>query len=275
MLCVFISVFVIIYSLSNANALYLQSSASADGFPLCGDCWCATDNNGTAPCPGSSPETSFSSETLLALKEKTPVSIYSLTCNPYRDASCDTTPPQATFSQDDATPVCGLLYPACPGQAYSIVSYASREVAEGASAQVTHEGVCGLCSTAQDLAVYLSEDFTSAGKKCAAIGLLAEERGLQCYQEIGLTLECARIWNFDGIYDGTACLTSCITHLQDNNNGPAPACELNECLQCDEDKAGPIFSQFAARTRRRSGLLSEIIRPCSTIATDISHAPIC
>ena len=57
------------------------------------------------------------------------------------------------------------------------------------------------------------------------------------------------------------------------NNGPAPECELNECLQCDEDNAGPIFTAFGGRTRRRSGLKSEIVRPCDSIYRIISHNP--
>lgn len=84
--------------------------------------------------------------------------------------------------------------------------------------------------------------------------------------DIGLTEECAKIWNYDGIYDGQACTKTCLGEITAPNNGPAPACELNDCLQCDEDKAGPIFSAYAGRTRRRSGLLSEIVRSCDSIA---------
>ena len=101
---------------------------------------------------------------------------------------------------------------------------------------------------------------------CATKGLLDEAAGLACYMDLGLTEECATIWNYDGIYDGQACTKTCLGHLSDPNNGPAPACTLNECLQCDEDKAGPIFSAYGGRTRRRSGLLSEIVRNCSSIA---------
>lgn len=91
--------------------------------------------------------------------------------------------------------------------------------------------------------------------------------------DLGLTLECAKIWNYDGIYDGKICATACIGHLSDPNNGPAPSCQLNQCLQCDEDYAGPIFSSFGGRTRRRSGLLSEIIRSCSSITKITTHNP--
>lgn len=90
--------------------------------------------------------------------------------------------------------------------------------------------------------------------------------------QIGLTKECAKIWNYDGIYDGQVCGKVCATELKDPNNGPPPACTLNDCLQCDEDNAGPNFTSFAGRTRRRSGLLSEIVRPCNSIA-HIDHDP--
>jgi hypothetical protein len=116
------------------------------------------------------------------------------------------------------------------------------------------------------------EDFTTAGKICATKGLFNEQVGLECYMDIGLTQECAKIWNYDGIYDGKACGAVCAQHVSDPNNGPTPGCELNECLQCDEDKAGPLFTSFGGRTRRRSGLLSEIVRNCSSIAT-ITHNP--
>lgn len=90
---------------------------------------------------------------------------------------------------------------------------------------------------------------------------------------LGLSFECAKIWNYDGIYDGKACATSCLGELTAPNNGPPPACALNPCLQCDEDLAGPIFTAFAGRTRRRSGLLSEIVRPCESIAKNLHHNP--
>jgi hypothetical protein len=119
----------------------------------------------------------------------------------------------------------------------------------------------------------VAEDFTAAGKKCATRGVTNETDGLECYKDLGLTEECAKIWNYDGIYDSEVCLTACLGHIQSDNNGPPPTCDLNPCLQCDEDKAGPLFSAFAGRTRRRSGLQSEIIRPCDSIARIFHHIP--
>lgn len=40
---------------------------------------------------------------------------------------------------------------------------------------------------------------------------------------------------------------------------------LNECLQCDEDKSGPVFKYYSGRTRRNSGIRSEIDRPSDSI----------
>lgn len=36
---------------------------------------------------------------------------------------------------------------------------------------------------------------------------------------------------------------------------------LNPCLQCDEDKSGTLFKYYSGRTRRNSGIKSEIDRP--------------
>jgi len=46
--------------------------------------------------------------------------------------------------------------------------------------------------------------------------------------------------------------------------------ELNKCLQCDEDKSGPIFKYESGRTRRNSGIKSEIDRPVDQIY-NVSH----
>jgi hypothetical protein len=41
---------------------------------------------------------------------------------------------------------------------------------------------------------------------------------------------------------------------------------LNECLQCDEDRSGPVFKAVAGRTRRNSGIRSSIPRPDDQVA---------
>ena len=52
--------------------------------------------------------------------------------------------------------------------------------------------------TAQDLSTYLAvPDLTKAGKKCGIIGVANEQKGLECFQQLGFTTPCALIWNFD------------------------------------------------------------------------------
>lgn len=252
------------------------TNSGADSYPYCGDCWCIPDENGIGNCPYWHPETEFSDIVINLYKSQISADYYRLTCNPYSDKSCTTTPPQVLLEETSA--VCAYHYEldistnetSC--SIYSMKTYSSETDAISAGDIVTHTGSCGLCSTTQDLAIYLTEDFTTAGKICATQGLFDEAKGLSCYMSIGLTEECAKIWNYDGIYDGKVCGVTCAKTVSDPNNGPAPDCTLNPCLQCDEDKAGPVFTEFAGRTRRRSGLLSEIVRPCDTIAK-ISHNP--
>ena len=246
----------------------------ANEYPSCGDCWCVPENEGTAPCPIWQPPSNYSASTLSVYSRLSPIAYYALSCNPYLDSNCKTTPEQSYIDSEDA--VCAYLYPTSNGTTcsnYSMVTYSTREEALRAGAAVTHKGSCGLCSTTQDLAMYLTQDFTQAGKVCATKGLFNEQAGLQCYMDIGLTEECAKIWNYDGIYDGKICGATCAGDLTAPNNGPPPTCTLNDCLQCDEEYAGPIFSKFAGRTRRRSGLQSEIIRNCSSIAKIIQEDP--
>jgi hypothetical protein len=92
-----------------------------------------------------------------------------------------------------------------------------------------------------------------------------------CRNTEGLTKPCARIWTYDAISDAGPCGATCLIDLKQPYNLP-PTCKLNDCLQCDEDHAGPEFKRFAARTRRRSGLISAIQRPCGTVA-QLKHVP--
>ena len=126
-------------------------------FPTCGDCWGIPDNNGLDPCPSWVPQTDFSNDTIEEYKNQIPESIYSLNCNPYRSSNCSTTPPQIFL--DKETAVCGFLYSNATNscEIYSPVTFASKEDAIVSGAIVTHTGSCGVCSTAQDLAVYLSK----------------------------------------------------------------------------------------------------------------------
>lgn len=253
------------------------NALETEEYPKCGDCWCVPQNEGMGPCPIWEPRTDFSDITISTYAAQIPSWFYRLDCNPYEDNTCTTTPPQELVD-NDAT-VCAFKYEfdsdgsAISCSEYQMVSYPTREEAAKDGAVLTHTGSCGLCSTTKDLSIYLSQDFAQAGKICATKGLLNETNGLHCYMDLGLTEECAKIWNYDGIFDGKACGATCAGDITAPNNGPAPTCALSDCLQCDEDLAGPLFSAFAGRTRRRSGLKSEIVRPCDSVSRIFRHDP--
>jgi len=143
-------------------AVQLINCESDSEYPSCGECWCIPSDNGLGPCPVWQPQSNFSSDVIETYKKQMPSSIYSLNCNPYDDASCTTTPPQTLIDSDDA--VCGYVYETDPADGsqlscidYSMITFPARSEAEKSGAVVTHEGSCGLCSTTQDLAIYLSK----------------------------------------------------------------------------------------------------------------------
>eukprot|EP00756_Hemistasia_phaeocysticola_P015876 Hpha_TRINITY_DN15440_c2_g2::TRINITY_DN15440_c2_g2_i1::g.174381::m.174381 len=246
----------------------MLGSASAYG---CGDCWCVRDKVHNETCPP--PPKNYSAAEIAKFTgpdapQPESVRVLDHDCNPYINSSCVTIPPLAPETPDA---VCAVKYTnGC--KTYSLKDFPNASAAKAAGYEVSHNGACGLCSTLQDLASYMAiPDMTTTGKKCAIASLLNHTNGHQCFLDLGMTPACATIWMWDAIYDAPACGLSCIGHLNESYN-LEPDCRLNRCLQCDEDMAGPLFKRYAARTRRVSGLISAIQRPCSTVAK-ITHQP--
>jgi hypothetical protein len=247
--------------------------APASVVAYCGDCHCI---NGDNPCPDGGdqiPQTDFSADVVNQFKSLQVTNPYTLSCNPYNDTECDTTPPQIlTELGDDA--VCGIKYStttldemSCPIE-YGLMSYQSETAANADGAFPTHWGACGVCSTAHDLAVYIEfPDLTTKGTECTIRTLSDFQDGIDCYTEVGYTEPCARIWAYNGINTREECFGVCAKFTLSGapNNSPAPTCRIADCLQCDEDMSGPAFQKVGARSRRRSGLLSKIARLCDAI----------
>ena len=61
----------------------------------------------------------------------------------------------------------------------SLFTESSRDAVEETNMEyVTHEGACGVCSTLQDLAVYLeTPDLASVGIQCGIQGIISVENG--------------------------------------------------------------------------------------------------
>ena len=63
-----------------------------------------------------------------------------------------------------------------------MVTYENEDAALKAGDFVTHTGSCGLCSTKQDLSIYMAfPDLTWPGKKCAIVGMFSQDAGVECF----------------------------------------------------------------------------------------------
>jgi len=271
-ICLSILACLLLAALAAGLAFYFTFFQKNNPNPVgyCGDCHCIVSQNGE--CPSPTPKTDYSEETIAELASQTALNPYSVECNPYvADDFPNAVDPCAMDPPQDESlivlgeeAVCGIHYESyvdgvC-SQEYKLQSYPSFEQATQAGAFVTHAGACGVCSTTQDLAAYLkSPDLTTEGSYCAKQSILDFSRGLKCYQDLGMTASCARIWVYNSLNTAEKCLKKCAYTKSDANNGPPPTCTLNDCLQCDEDESGPNFKKYAACTRRRSGLLSAIV----------------
>ena len=277
--CVLISLVLVAVGAGLAFYFIFLKKGDLDPVGTCGDCHCIISDASGNTCPTPTPQIEFSDEMIAQLASQTALNPYVLDCNPYvyddfpdaLEGPCETVPPQdESLIALGEEAVCGIHYESfqdgiCSVD-YKLQSYASFQAAEQAGAFVTHAGACGACSTTQDLAAYLkSPDLTTEGSYCAKQSILDFNRGKSCYMNLGMTDSCANIWVYNSLNTAEKCLPRCATTKTDPNNGPPPECTLNDCLQCDEDVRGPNFKKYAARTRRRSGLLSAIVRPCDAL----------
>lgn len=172
-------------------------------------------------------------------------------------------PPPAA---DPPGTVCGVLPLATAGtkpRPYALVTYASAAEASAAGAAVTHFGHCGVCSTLQDLAVYMSHDDLTAPVRACGMTAPAFDGDVACLVGLGFDLPCAEAWAYDTQNTRAECLSVCLAALNQPYNLPDGS--LNPCIACDEEKSGPVFQAVAGRTRRNSGLPNAICRPCSEV----------
>jgi hypothetical protein len=195
---------------------------------------------------------------LAALRSKIPIEPVAALHDPYLAAkSAD--PAAAPLSA-----VCGVRFE--PDLVhYRLSTFADSAAAGAAGFAVTHLGACGTCSTLQDLAVYIEKpDLTAPVRKCA-IKWSAEAR-LTCLEHVGFSTACAQTWLYDAENTRHECLSHCLWSWITGEAPTRSDGQLNACLQCDEDRSGPVFKVTAGRTRRNSGIHSSIPRPNDEIA---------
>ena len=162
--------------------------------------------------------------------------------------------------------VCGLKYDDIEKTTYHLKDFVSRESAETNNYIVTHFGRCGACSSTQDLSIYLQKDLTNPVRKCAFLTLISMKWAQKCIEKVGFTPVCGKIWLFNSKNTKNNCLFVCMASWISGEPNNKPNGDINDCLQCDEDISGPVFKYEAGRTRRNSGIHSEIDRPEDIVA---------
>lgn len=198
----------------------------------------------------------------------------------------------------DETVNCYVLY--LGGDDYELKQLSATQANEfnraGETLYMTHTGHCGVCSTMQDLAVYLEyPNLTDPVKICSY--KLIKSHTLACLKSLGFSNHCAHIWLYNISNTRRFCVINCLYNIRTSKNSARPdifgnpcakdVCRntingkptcypeasqqgselrLNACLQCDECSSGPVFQKISGRTRRNSGIESEIKRPNNYIS---------
>jgi hypothetical protein len=195
---------------------------------------------------------------LAALRSKIPIDPMVLQADPYliwrgRNPGL---PPAGT--------VCGVRFEQDQVH-YRLTTFADNTAARAGGFAVTHVGACGTCSTLQDLAVYLEKpDLTAPVRKCG-VRWGASAR-LACLEALGFSTPCAQTWLYNVENTRRQCFSVCLWSWFEGEAPTRKDGRLNACLQCDEDRSGPVFKAAAGRTRRNSGIRSSIPRPNDEIA---------
>ena len=206
------------------------------GFGSCDGCFCIPKSGESCPVDRK-PPTEFGSliPVLRALTWENP---YSLDCDPYANNSCDTTPAigeggacVVDFSGPEGT---------CPDNwSYSVSTYprSFEEAQANSSLYVTHGGPCGLCSSLQDLSVYM-EIGAGLQEKVVGCGIPARQSksdGIACFQDIGFTQGCSVLWYYNLKNTEEECLAPCATASLLNlpSNGPPPQSAMRADAVCE------------------------------------------
>jgi hypothetical protein len=161
--------------------------------------------------------------------------------------------------------VCGVVNDPDQSGAYGVETYSNEAEAVAGGAKVTHYGACGLCSSLQDLSVYMRyNDLTAPVRQCGLDGIAGgHDATLECLLELGFSRPCAQIWAYNTANTREQCLEVCLDAIDLPYHEPDGT--LNACLQCDEENSGAVFKAVAGRTRRNTGLPSALCRPCDSV----------
>jgi hypothetical protein len=219
----------------------------------------ADSAEGQLPVAGPPAPRSSDARLLAALRSKVAIEPIASEGDPYTSRRAQETP----RTPAPAT-VCGVRFEQDQVH-YRLSTFADTRTAQSAGFAVTHFGACGTCSTLQDLAVYLERrDLTAPMRKCGI--RWGSSSSFRCVKKVGFTDACAQTWAYDIQNTRRQCFSVCLWSWVRDEAPTRGDGRLNACLQCDEDRSGPVFRATAGRTRRNSGIRSSIPRPASEIA---------
>jgi hypothetical protein len=94
---------------------------------------------------------------------------------------------------------------------------------------------------------------------------------IHCLKDLGLSSQCAETWYYNANNTARECLWFCLDSWICNEPFNNPDGSLNDCLAFDEEQSGTVFPYAAGRTRRNSGIRSEIDRPEDEIYPIVHH----
>ena len=155
---------------------------------------------------------------------------------------------------------CGIKFKNDLSDEYSIRTFSSLKNMNYEGFTLTHYGSCGTCSSLQDLSVYMKyQNLTKVVRRCSILYGF-KKITTSCYKKLGFSHHCANSWFYNAKNTGKKCFKTCVKSWIKNEPFNKTNGDLNDCLQCDEDKSGKAFKVSAGRTRRNSGLKSAIFR---------------
>ncbi len=135
-----------------------------------------------------------------------------------------------------------------------------------------HCGSCGNCSTTQDLEVYknTSNTIMDLMKKCVFYQVAGGNIETCVDDNIGLTDSCKQCWLKNVECTASNCWGLCLYEDMFDIPHNAEDGALSKCLSCDEHYCGKSFRECAGMTRRRAGIVTNIIRD-KTEVCDIEY----
>lgn len=192
-------------------------------------------------------------------------------CNPYPSIAAELKTSACFRPATFKNAACFFVYN-CKGPSYKLMTLPLKSLGKIPGAVLTHEGPCGVCSSAADLVTWMNPALDQKSFQCGFVPVRAGLTGsaylsnaTQCFQDLGFSRDCAYVWASNAYNTNNAnCTQTCVEWLSGQKpslpNVP-PGCDLHPCLQCDETNSGAIFEKFSGRTRRRSGILTHLRQP--------------